>query len=393
MFMKIFSRNLNLKSPWVYMVLLVVFCIGYLGGKEHIIGRTRSSLSKWLTQRPSSNIRRPWNGVIDIWYGSHQVFGLIGRPQRWVNILGNVSDPDAIASLTYSLNGEPELPLSRGPDSRRLLSLGDFNIEIAYTDLKQELNYVVITATDHLNNVASETVTVEYSGGNSWPETYSINWSSAKNIQDVAQIVDGLWALEADGIRPVVPGYDRVVAIGDVQWDNYEVTVPITIHKIDQGGFKWPSNHPGLGISLRWPGHTDWGGSQPTIGWKPSGAGAWYSFRKNGGSWLGLGGENGLRLRDTSRRLEVGVRYNWRVRVETVSPGQGGLYSLKVWKDDEPEPSEWDLSGQEGPRDLSIGSLILIAHHVDATFGDVTIIPLADSLSGPTDSRIIASDD
>jgi len=361
------------------MVLLVVFCIGYLGGKEHIIGRTRNSVAKWFTERPSSNIRRPWDGVIDIWYGSHQVFGHMGRPQRWANILGNVSDPDAIASLTYSVNGEMKLPLSRGPDTRRLLSPGDFNIEIAYTDLIQGLNYVVITTTDYLKNVTSETVTVEYVGGNTWPSTYSIDWNSAKNIQDVAQIVDGLWALDEDGIRPVVSGYDRAVAVGDVQWENYEVTVPITIQEIDRGGFAWPSVAPGVGISLRWPGHTDWGGSQPTIGWKPFGAGAWYGFEKDGSAWLGLGGENGLKLRDDGRKLEFGVRYNWRVRVETVSPGQGGLYSMKVWKHDEPEPSEWDLSGQEGPRDLPNGSLLLVAHHVNATFGNVTIMPLSGS--------------
>jgi len=62
---------------------------------------------------------------INIWYGSHQVFGHIGIPQQWINILGNVSDPDGVDSLTYSLNGGPELPLSMGPDTRRLESEGE----------------------------------------------------------------------------------------------------------------------------------------------------------------------------------------------------------------------------------------------------------------------------
>ena len=39
--------------------------------------------------------------VIDIWYGTSQVFGNPGLAQRWVNILGNVSDPDGIQDLTY----------------------------------------------------------------------------------------------------------------------------------------------------------------------------------------------------------------------------------------------------------------------------------------------------
>ena len=106
---------------------------------------------------------------------------------------------------------------------------------------------------------------------------------------------------------------------------------------------------------------------------------------------MGLGGENGLKLRDTGRQLKFGVRYNWKMRVETVSPGQGGLYSLKVWKHDEPEPSDWHFSGQEGPRDLSNGSLILIAHHVDATFGDLTIKSLGGNLSTSVDFPIAAS--
>ncbi len=283
--MKLFCRKSDRRSPWTYFLLLIMFGIGYVGGRNHIIGKTGSSLVKFVTSSTKRAIERPWGGVIDVWYGSHQVFGHLGSPQRWVNILGNVSDADAFASVTYSLNGGPELPLSRGPDTRRLLSPGDFNIEILCADLIQGLNYVVITATDYLNTVTSENVTVGYVGGNTWPRTYFIDWSSAKSVQDVAQIVDGLWTLEADGIRPVVAGYDRVVAIGDVQWDNYEVTVPITIHEIDRGGFVWPSVGPGVGIFLRWPGHTDWGGWQPTIGWKPHGAGARYGFEKNGGTW------------------------------------------------------------------------------------------------------------
>lgn len=43
--------------------------------------------------------------VIDVWYGTEQEFGHLGAPQEWVNILGNVSDPDGIKTLTYVLNG------------------------------------------------------------------------------------------------------------------------------------------------------------------------------------------------------------------------------------------------------------------------------------------------
>ena len=86
--------------------------------------------------------------VIDIsGMASQQEFGQLGVPQQWVNILGNVSDPDGIASTTYSLNGGAESTLSIGPDTRRLADDGDFNIEIDHNDLVDGSNDVVITAT------------------------------------------------------------------------------------------------------------------------------------------------------------------------------------------------------------------------------------------------------
>ena len=315
---------------------------------------------------------------IDVWYGSHQVFGELGNPQRWVNILGNVSDPDEVISLTYSLNSGPELPLSIGPDTRRLTAEGDFNVEISRTALISGLNPVVITATDSFNNQTVETVTVEYVEDHVWPETYSIDWSTVTAIPDVAQIVDGLWTLEADSIHPEVMGYDRLVAIGDMDasWDDYEVIVPITIHEVDPAGYFYPSGGPGVGILMRWDGHYDWLGWQPTIGWYPIGALGWYRWRKDtlGDRLMMIGGNYGnLLTEDTSgRKLAYSVPYLFKMRVETIS-GQGD-YGLKVWEEGQPEPSAWDLTvqGVSGPQ---YGSFLLLAHHVDASFGDVVVIP------------------
>jgi hypothetical protein len=317
---------------------------------------------------------------IDVWYGSHQVFGELGNPQRWVNILGNVSDPDGVISLTYSLNGEPESPLSIGPeDNPRLAAEGDFNIEIALTDLDSGLNPVVITATDGLDHQTVETVTVEYVSGHVWPETYSIDWSTVTAIPDVAQIVDGLWTLEADSIRPAILGYDRLVAIGDKDpsWDEYEITVPVTIHGIEPAGYGPPGNGPGVGIFMRWDGHYDSGDSQPRLGWYPLGALGWYRWRNDtlGDRLRMLGNYGALIAEDTSgRKLSYGVCYLFKMHVETV-PGQGGLYALKVWEEGQSEPSAWDLVAQEGLSDPQYGSLMLVAHYVDASFGDVTITP------------------
>jgi len=310
--------------------------------------------------------------VIDVWYGSHQVFGHIGIPQQWVNVLGNVWDSDDMDSLTYSLNGGPELPLSMGPDTRRLASEGDFNVDIAYADLDPGLNQVVITATDLFDNTAVETVTVEYVSGNVWPEPYFIDWSSVITIPSVAQVVDGLWTKEADSIRPVVLAYDRLVAIGDMTWDDYEVTVPVTIHEVDMDTGP-ASGGPGLGILMRWTGHTDSPvpGWQPKSGWNPFGAIGLWRWSSPASATLQFF-QTGV-SEDFLPALEV--RYIFKMRVESV-PGQGGLYSLKVWEDDgQPEPSAWNLIHQADSSNLAYGSFMLLAHHVDASFGDVTVTP------------------
>jgi regulation of enolase protein 1 (concanavalin A-like superfamily) len=81
-----------------------------------------------------------------------------------------------------------------------------------------------------------------------------------------------------------------------------------------------------------------------------------------------------------SRTLTNGVTYIFKARVETVS-GIGGLYSFKVWEEGQPEPPGWDLTAQEQMSDPQNGSITLISHHVDVSFGDVTVttVPLTIS--------------
>jgi regulation of enolase protein 1 (concanavalin A-like superfamily)/chitodextrinase len=333
--------------------------------------------------------------VVDIWYGSDQLFGDIGNPQQWINVLGNVSDPEGVASLSYSLNGGPESLLSIGPDMRRLASEGDFNVEIAYADLLSGPNQVVITATDELDSTTVETVTVEYVSGNVWPLPYSIDWSSVITLSDAAQVVDGLWALEPDGIRPDILGYDRIIAMGDVDvsWHDYEITVPITVHSIDAAGFNWPSVAPGFGMVMRWKGHTNSPVFclQPHCGWRPSGATTWYGWDNPSDPELTLQGNNDVLLdTDPSVELSFDTCYNFKMRVETV-PGVGGFYRAKVWEDGQTEPSVWNLEGQEDLGDPQEGSLLLVAHHVDATFGDVTVVPVVSDTIVPVISDIQAT--
>jgi regulation of enolase protein 1 (concanavalin A-like superfamily) len=325
-------------------------------------------------------LEAPDGPVIDVWYGEQQRYGHIGLPQPWFNILGNVSDPDGVASLTYSLNGGAPRSLSIGTDDRRLAKPGDFNVDLNYQDLVIGSNQVTITAVDALGKQSQKTVTVIFENGNVWPATYTIDWSSVTSLEDVAQVVDGKWEIQPDGLRILEPDYDRLVAIGDVAWTDYEVTVPITVHGVDDEGFRsGASGGAGLGMLLRWNGHTDfpivnW---QPKTGWLPYGAIGWYWWTDINTARLRIDGNNSTILDQSASTTPpaIGGEYIFKMRVET-APGVGGFYQLKVWPSNQPEPAAWDLSGQEELTDPQSGSILLLAHHIDATFGDVTITPL-----------------
>jgi len=331
--------------------------------------------------------------VIDVWYGPNQTFGAIGQPQWAVNILGNVSDPDGISSLSYSLNGQPAQPLRIGPDNKRLQLPGDFNVEIDFSDLNVGSNTVLISATDGVGLTGEQTVTVNYDGSNIWPDAYSVDWSSAAKIESVAQVVDGKWALTADGVRPLELGYDRLIAIGDVTWDDYEVTVPVTVHGLDPAcSVQWcAGGGPLVGVLMRWPGHSYWG-SVPNHGWYPMGAFAAFNWRSSPvGLWMYRGSDGTVAVKDSSATLELGVPHTFKLRAETVS----GLhrYSAKLWPQSEPEPIDWDVSIDEPLSATSEGSMLLAAHHADVTFGDVTVTPLVSTpdTTPPTISGVTAS--
>ena len=295
-------------------------------------------------------------------------------PSAYANVLGNVQDPDGISALSYTINGGVSKALSRGPDGRRLLNQGDFNIDIAWQDLlpMPDSNIVAVTATDGLSETIVDTVIVRYTPGTHWPFPSSVTWGAYGSVLSAAQPVDGVWAIEGDGVRILQIGYDRLIAIGDTTWTDYEVTVPITIHSIDAGGYNPVSGRPVVGVFVRWIGHTDdpISGWQPLSGWNPSGALGMYSFNQpaQGGERL----EIWQRAFDTSgKKLALESPYYFKMRVE--SQAGGDHYALRVWPDGESEPSTWDLMYLDEARRASRGSAMLLAHHVDATFGTVQL--------------------
>ncbi|MBI5471262.1 MAG: DUF1349 domain-containing protein [Ignavibacteriae bacterium] len=321
--------------------------------------------------------------TISVWHGLSQSFGQRGNPQTAINILGNVSDPGGMQSLNYRLNGGSQISLSIGPDTRRLLKAGDFNIDINTSSLNIGSNSVLITATNNSSQVSTATVTVNYTAGQTWPTTYSINWGMAGTVQSVAQVVDGHWTLFGGTVKPTSTqiGYDRLIAIGDKTWADYELTVPITINSIDSGGFGEPSNGPAVGLLFRWTGHTDTpiSGWQPKSGYLPLGALGWYGWDMNAlnppklrmlGNGLATMQEDG-----SGFLMTFGVTYVFKMRVTTI-PGVGGEYRLRVWQQGQTEPKTWKLAGTQALSDPQLGSALLVAHHVDANFGNVTVTPV-----------------
>jgi len=205
---------------------------------------------------------------------------------------------------------------------------------------------------------------------------YEIDWKSVNEIQEVAQVVDGNWTLLPEGIRPIEIGYDRLVAIGDMTWSDYEVTVPITVHKAEPV-FSYPSHGALVGVLLRWQGHQDWGNGQPNDGWWPLGALAHIQWVSNSQNSLYLAGNKALSLDHADRQFQVGETYVFKIRAETI-PGKMSMYRFKVWNSKNAEPSDWDLGGIQPMWDPLYGSLLLVAHHVDATFGNITVTPVVD---------------
>ncbi|MBR9998673.1 MAG: hypothetical protein KFF73_06870 [Cyclobacteriaceae bacterium] len=315
---------------------------------------------------------------INFWYGNHQSFGDPGLAQRWINILGNVSADHGIQSLYYKLNGMDSAFLSWGQDRHRLAGVGDFNIEIHFDQLREGENFILVTAVDPAGHYLSREMILDYKIGNFWPLSYQIDWAKVSHIQEAVQVVDGHWQLTPEGIRTKDPWYDRIVAIGDSTWKNYEIHTSVIFH-----GYTPPiEGPPNYGVShaalaMRWPGH-DTDEHQPHVKWYPLGATCEFQLKNDPDScrWRILGDRH-LRTEDTYQHfaISLGEKYNLKAQVDNIET-QMTRYRVKIWAGGVPEPDGWQLTAVEGAEDMSSGSALLIAHNSDVTFGNVSIRPI-----------------
>ena len=309
---------------------------------------------------------------IDVWYGDEMVFGPGGTPQRFLNVVGNVSDEDGIASLTYTLDGGEPIALALGPDERRLVAPGDFNAEVPLFGLDPGRHEVQFRAEDGAGAVTTRTVGLEWAPLET-PPTLPIetDWATAESVTDEIQIVDGKWTIEGGTLRNLDVGYDRVFTIGDRSMTDYEVTFPFVVHKVDEEGFNSVSGTPALGFTLGWTGHYAVGNETPFWGYWPSTGTA--SFVWDSVDEAGLkvaGNEDAPQALTPAVRLPLATPLRLRVRVERID--DGSRISMRVWADGAEEPGGWAVSVVEdnGPE---AGSIAVVAHHVDVSFGDIVV--------------------
>ncbi len=341
---------------------------------------------------------------ITVWYGSTQPFGLPGQPQKWMDVLGNVTDADNdLTKLEYKVNNGVYVPLNFGgngsvADGRRLYNKGDFAIDLAVSGLNNGSNVVTIQATDALGAITQKQVTVLFTAGQTWPLPSDVDWDQTGNLLNVSAVVDGQWGLQNDGkVHTVLTGYDRVLNIGDISWSNYEAVVPVTINGYDSDGFTGIQYAPAVGVVMGWQGHSDSPivCDQPKCGWLPVGMATWYEWDKPANGTPPTGDARfKMWVKHTTKvdapgnfMLTLGEEYLWKVQANR-SEGQFGTYRLKVWPVGSVEPATWLMELPGTADSQAQGSLLLLAHHVDATFGDVKLRPINGDFVPPTISNV-----
>ena len=358
-----------------------------------------SAIMLWSAAEPCSVWAQSSGPEIDVWYGLNQRVGHLGRAQSDFNLLGNVSDPDGIARMEYRLNGDGargltvrealkpgDIPSDQVQRWRRLAATGDFNADIPLERLQPGANTVQLIARDNLGNESSVTVTVNKETGAS-PLPYTVDWSTVSDPQDVGQYVDGKWTLEDTGLRIREMGYDRLFLLGETAWQDYEITVPVTVHDLDtvknENGNQNVQN--GVGILMRFTGHVIGGHRnfpdvQPKWGYQPLGGIGWLRWADEQPWRQFFYGDYDKVDNFGKMPIEIGATYVMKMRAETLpdAPNGDGVtrYSWKAWAADAPEPPDWDwIIEQTSQYALRRGGVALLAHFADVTFGDIIITP------------------
>jgi hypothetical protein len=328
---------------------------------------------------------------IEIWHGAQQKVGHLGQSQHDFNLMGRVEEPRKLLSLQYSLNQSIPIELNFRA-YRRVAADGHFNADIPIAALAPGANTIEVEARFADGSGGRQTVTVERLFGAS-PLPLDIDWSTVSDPQDVGQYVDGHWRLGEHGLRPAHVGYDRLFLIGDETWRDYQVTAVVTIHEVapDTGPF---SGGNGLGFVMRFNGHVVGGPhrfpiAQPKWGYQPTGAIAWLRWARgeaDGPAYRQfLRGDSNEKSNYGKVEVRAGETYVLKALCQSLPDDAAGRgvtrYAFKLWPAAAAEPLAWDWEHvQASPNALRRGGVALVAHHVDASFGAISVIPLEPGL-------------
>jgi hypothetical protein len=316
---------------------------------------------------------------IVFWYGAEQTFGHLGEPQRWINILGNIAISETIGTAVFSVNNGPERPLSLGSDLHRLARPGDFNIELAWNELREGSNHLKVIGYPSTGPAIEAGMQLKVDRGNTWPLPYAIDFAAINNLQEVVQVVDGHWSLEEDGVRTRQRYYDRVLSMGDTSWTDYETTVQLTVHDYTPSEPGAPTyNVTHFGLAMRWRGHHR-DGRQPSRKWYPLGAQGEFLINEQQDSCrfrilFDGGGNKPPVYSDRYNNMVLGRPMFIKTQVATLADGRT-RYRFKQWMAAAPEPASWDIEGLE-VNDYPSGALCLVPHNSDVTIHSVQVEPL-----------------
>ena len=330
---------------------------------------------------------------IQIWHGSEQKVGHLGDSQDDFNLLGHVEQPENLLSLQYAVNGSIPVELNFR-SYRRLAMPGHFNADIPIAALAPGANTIELNGRFADGIVARQVVSVTRLPGAS-PLPLHIDWSQVADPQDVGQYVDGRWRLGEHGLRPAHVGYDLLFLLGDRTWQDYQLTAVVTVH--DVAAKTSPlSGGNGLGVIMRFGGHVVGGPrrfplAQPKWGYLPTGATAWLRWRQGEADDPAyrqfLRGDSNDKTNYGTVAIRRDEPYVLKALCQTLPDDAAGhsvtRYAFKLWPAASAEPSSWDWEHvQVSEHALRRGGVALVAHHVDASFGDVAVVPLPTAPPG-----------
>ena len=322
---------------------------------------------------------------IEIWHGDRQRVGHLGEAQDDFNVLGHVGRWRDLDTLSWSIRRRGAMPVSFRA-FRRLAEDGDFNIDVPIAWLFPGENTINLKARFRDGTEATRPVVVlKETGEVSLP--MRIDWQRLSDPQEAGQYVDGHWTLTPGGLRTVKTGYDRIFLIGSRTWRDYEVRAALTVNSVA------PTTRPGVGFILRFTGHLVGGpghypSGQPKWGYEPLGGTGWLRWidgadRPPHFRFIpGFSGEAKDPVDFGEIAFALHKTYALRFRCVTLKDtpvGEGVTrYEFKIWRAGEPEPPAWTGRHVQTSREaLRNGGLGLLAHHVDATFGDIEIAPIS----------------